>query len=268
MPVHGAGKSSVPQKTGITILSFVPLQRKTAVSLTNQGCKGCQNEAKPQAKAPDCRYQRQKRIPRRKPANSPRIRLRRILGVWHKAVAQEMAFSMPKRSSVPQKHGIGGPGGLPWSPQGRGEGLRERGKLRVEKVGFPSPFCLTTLQKVEFALLFQKPIQDPSTRLRLGRDDRLCPPKLCAQQKAPCSVKSSVPVHGTGKSSVHATIPEKGARTSQKQRKTSNRPIPSGSGPVNCFVIYCISSLSRSRYGPQTLKRPRQNNLFLPEYPY
>ena len=32
-------------KTGITILSFVPLQRKTAVSLTNQGCKGCQNEA-------------------------------------------------------------------------------------------------------------------------------------------------------------------------------------------------------------------------------
>ena len=61
---------------------------------------------------------------------------------------------------------------------------------------------------------------------------------------------------------------KKGARTSQKQRKTSNRPIPSGSGPVNCFVIYCISSLSRSRYGPQTLKRPRQNNLFLPEYPY
>ena len=79
------------------------------------------------------------------------------------------------------KHGIGGPGGLPWSPQGRGEGLRERGKLRVEKVGFPSPFCLTTLQKVEFALLFQKPIQDPSTRLRLGRDDRLWPPKLCAR---------------------------------------------------------------------------------------
>ena len=52
-------RSSVPQKTGITILSFVPLQRKTrhnylkfcafakknAVSLTNQGCKGCQNEA-------------------------------------------------------------------------------------------------------------------------------------------------------------------------------------------------------------------------------
>ena len=35
----------MPQKTGITILSFVPLQRKTAVSLTNQGCKGCQNEA-------------------------------------------------------------------------------------------------------------------------------------------------------------------------------------------------------------------------------
>ena len=34
-----------------------------------------------------------------------------------------------------QKTGIGGPGGLPWSPQGRGEGLRERGKLRVEKVG-------------------------------------------------------------------------------------------------------------------------------------
>ena len=93
---------------------------------------------------------------------------------------------LPKRSSVPQKklcatkHGIGGPGGLPWSPQGRGEDLRERGKLRVEKVGFPSPFCLTTLQKVEFALLFQKPIQDPSTRLRLGRDDRLWPPKLCA----------------------------------------------------------------------------------------
>ena len=38
-------RSSVPQKHGITILSFVPLQRKTAVSLTNQGCKGCQNEA-------------------------------------------------------------------------------------------------------------------------------------------------------------------------------------------------------------------------------
>ena len=74
---------------------------------------------------------------------------------------------LPKRSSAPQ--------------QGRGEGLRERGKLRVEKVGFPSPFCLTTLQKVEFALLFQKPIQDPSTRLRLGRDDRLWPPKLCAR---------------------------------------------------------------------------------------
>ena len=35
----------MPQKTGITILSFVPLQRKTAVSLTNQGCKGCQSEA-------------------------------------------------------------------------------------------------------------------------------------------------------------------------------------------------------------------------------
>ena len=122
-------RSSVPQKTGITILSFVPLQRKTAVSLTNQGCKGCQNEA----------------------------------------------------------------------------------------------LCLCT-----------------------------------AQEKALCTTESSV----------HATIPEKGARTSQKQRKTSNRPIPSGSGPVNCFVIYCISSLSRSRYGPQTLKRPRQNNLFLPEYPY
>ena len=29
-----------------------------------------------------------------------------------------------------------------------------------------SPFCLTTLQKVEFALLFQKPIQDPSIENR------------------------------------------------------------------------------------------------------
>ena len=34
---------------------------------------------KPQAKAIDRRYQRRKNIPRRKPANSPRIRLRRIL---------------------------------------------------------------------------------------------------------------------------------------------------------------------------------------------
>ena len=124
--------------------------------------------------------------------------------------------------------------------------------------------------------------------------------KLCALEKALClctaqekalrtgkssvpvhgTGKSSVPVHGTGKSSVHATIPEKGGKDFPKtktgiltesrlyKRKTSNRPIPSGSGPVNCFVIYCISSLSRSRYGPQTLKRPRQNNLFLPEYPY
>ena len=63
--------------------------------------------------------------------------------LWHK----------PKLCAT--KHGIGGPGGLPWSPQGRGEGLRERGKLRVEKVGFPSPFCLTTLQKVEFPCFFK-----------------------------------------------------------------------------------------------------------------
>ena len=118
-----------------------------------------------------------------------------------------MSFQTRKQSSVPQKTGIGGPGELPWSPQGRGEGLRERGKLRVEKVGFPSPFCLTTLQKVEFALLFQKQKQDFSIKLRrtiakstafcsfgtgrlhkagrfrcqnVGRDDRLWPPKLCA----------------------------------------------------------------------------------------
>ena len=245
-----------------------------------------------------------------------------------------MSFQTRKQSSVPQKTGIGGPGELPWSPQGRGEGLRERGKLRVEKVGFPSPFCLTTLQKVEFALLFQKQKQDSSIKLRrtIAKSTAFCSfcafakknavsltnqgckgcqnkalctaessvhsKKLCAQRKALCTAESSVhrkrlcaqekalrtgkrlcaqekalctgksSVHGTGKSSVHATIPEKGARTSQKQRKTSNRPIPSGSGPVNCFVIYCISSLSRSRYGPQTLKRPRQNNLFPPEYPY
>ena len=47
-----------------------------------QGCFGTYKaltSQKPQAKAPDRRYQRQKRIPRRKPANSPRIRLRRIL---------------------------------------------------------------------------------------------------------------------------------------------------------------------------------------------
>ena len=93
-----------------------------------------------------------------------------------------------------RKHSIGGPGGLPWSPQGRGKGLRERGKLRVEKVGFPSPFCLTTLQKVEFALLFQKPIQDPSTRLRLGRgtaESSVHGRKLCAQEKALRTGKSS-----------------------------------------------------------------------------
>ena len=30
----------------------------------------------------------------------PRIRLRRILEFWHKAFAQEMAFSMPKRLSL------------------------------------------------------------------------------------------------------------------------------------------------------------------------
>ena len=89
-------------------LKFCAFAKKNAVSLTNQGCKGCQNEAlcrksealchkkglgvqgrfgtykaltsqKPQAKATDRRYQRRKNIPRRKPANSPRIRLRRIL---------------------------------------------------------------------------------------------------------------------------------------------------------------------------------------------
>ena len=85
----------------------------------------------------------------------------KTLFIWQIKVAKTA-----KTKLCATKHGIGGPGGLPWSPQGRGEGLRERGKLRVEKVGFPSPFCLTTLQKVEFALLFQKPIQDPSIKLR------------------------------------------------------------------------------------------------------
>ena len=89
-------------------LKFCAFAKKNAVSLTKQGCKGCQNEAlcrksealchkkglgvqgrfgtykaltsqKPQAKAPDRRFHWRKNIPRRKPANSPRIRLRRIL---------------------------------------------------------------------------------------------------------------------------------------------------------------------------------------------
>ena len=58
------------------------------------------------------------------------------------------------------KHGIGGPGGLPWSPQGRGEGLRERGKgggktSRSTNGVPPPPICLTTLQKVEFPCFFK-----------------------------------------------------------------------------------------------------------------
>ena len=120
-------RSSVPQKTAFG----------TYKALTSQ---------KPQAKAPDRRYQRRKRIPRRKPANSPRIRRMPNSGAF--------CLCREKRSVF----------GKTW--------LQRRQK-------HASPFCLTTLQKVEFALLFQKPIQDPSTRLRLGRDDSLWPPKLC-----------------------------------------------------------------------------------------
>ena len=76
---------------------------------------------------------------------------------------------------------------------------------------------MTTLQKVEFALLFQKQKQDSSIKLRrtiakstafcsfgtgrlhkagrfrcqnVGRDDRLWPPKLCATEKALCHTKT------------------------------------------------------------------------------
>ena len=187
-------------------LKFCAFAKKNAVSLTNQGCKGCQNEA---LRTAESSVHSKKLCAQRKALCTGKSSVH-----GRKLCAQRKALCTTE-SSV------------------------HNGKLCAQR----KALCLcTALEKA------------------------LC---LCtALEKALCTGKGSVPVHGTGKSSVHATIPEKGARTSQKQRKTSNRPIPSGSGPVNCFVIYCISSLSHSRYGPQTLKRPRQNNLFLPEYPY
>ena len=150
-----------------------------------------------------------KNAPKRKPANYRKKQ--RFLQFWHTALVkqetgvqsqnsanaefwsflplqretqclwQNLVAKAAKAKLCATKHGIGGPRGLPWSPQGRGEGLRERGKLRVEKVGFPSPLSLPAFKKqifasflkAQFLLLFQRPIQDPSTRLRLGRDDRL-----------------------------------------------------------------------------------------------
>ena len=43
---------------------------------------------------------------------------------------------------------------LPWSVKGRGEGLRERGNLRIESVGFPSPLNFAAFLKAQFFLLF------------------------------------------------------------------------------------------------------------------
>ena len=47
----------------------------------------------------------------------------------------------------------GGPGVLPWSVKGRGEGLRERGNHRIESVGFPSPLNFAAFLKAQFPLL-------------------------------------------------------------------------------------------------------------------
>ena len=85
----------------------------------------------------DLRLPKAENTPRGKPADN-RKKLR-FLQLWHKAVAQKR---------------LRGPGVLPWSVKGRGEGLRERGNHRIESVGFPSPLIFAAFLKARFFLLF------------------------------------------------------------------------------------------------------------------
>ena len=68
-----------------TILSFVPLQRKTQCLRQNLVAKAA------------------KAVQNINGHSQPRIRLRRILEFWHRAFAQDRSISMPKRSCRPNE---------------------------------------------------------------------------------------------------------------------------------------------------------------------
>ena len=102
-----------------------------------------------------------------------------------------------------------------------------------------SPFCLTTLQKVEFALLFQKPIQDPSTKPRQTIQEfcfaeffSFCT-RLLVKQEFPAA-KALVGMTGFGpQSSVHKQSSVYKQSSVHKYGIHSRNPVQAG---FRCFV--------------------------------
>ena len=155
------------------ILKFCAFAKKNAVSLTNQGCKGCQNEAL--CHNPKLCATTKSKLSK----NSAHSRITLCVFAGKNAVylanqsckgcQNEALCHNPKLCAT--KHGIGGPGVL-WHikirylPNAVSQSLRIQLALNslirtpvslAEKhsKAKTGPFCLTTLQKVEFPCFFK-----------------------------------------------------------------------------------------------------------------